>query len=132
MSLPSTIGRVAKTLSLNIETIRYYERLGLIAQPEKPKQGYRVYPTKTVQRLQFIKRAKELGFSLSEIENLLQLGDSHCEGIQEIAESKLNTIRLKIADLENLKSTLEDLTIQCQSNPERACCPIVEALLPNS
>lgn len=132
MSRPSTISLVAKSLNLNVETIRYYERRGLIEQPEKPLQGYRVYPEQTIQRIQFIKRAKELGFTLDEIENLLRLGDSHCEDIQEIAEDKLDTIQTKIDDLESLRLVLNKLVIQCRTNPDRSHCPIVEALLPKN
>lgn len=132
MSRPSTISRAAKYLNLNVETIRYYERRGLIEQPEKPLQGYRLYPEQTIQRIQFIKRAKELGFTLDEIENLLRLGDSHCEDVQNIAEGKLDNIQSKIVDLKNLKTVLDNLVIQCRSNPDRSHCPIVEALLPKT
>ncbi|PCI54454.1 MAG: Hg(II)-responsive transcriptional regulator [Alphaproteobacteria bacterium] len=128
----STISNVAKLLNLNVETIRYYERRGLIDQPRKPLQGYREYPGRTIQRIQFIKRAKELGFTLDEIENLLGLGDTHCEDIQGIAEIKLNTIQSKITDLESLKTVLDNLIIQCRTNPDRTHCPIVESLLPES
>ncbi|MBL4571534.1 MAG: Hg(II)-responsive transcriptional regulator [Gammaproteobacteria bacterium] len=132
MGKSSTISKVAKLLNLNVETIRYYERRGLIDQPEKPLAGYREYPAQTIQRIQFIKRAKELGFTLDEIENLLRLGDTHCEDIQGIAEIKLNTIQSKITDLESLRTVLDNLIIQCRTNPDRTHCPIVESLLPES
>lgn len=132
MGRSSTISNIAKLLNVNIETIRYYERRGLIDQPGKPLTGYREYPAQTVQRIQFIKRAKELGFTLDEIENLLRLGDTHCEDIQSIAEIKLNTIQSKITDLESLKTVLDNLIIQCRTNLDRTHCPIVESLLPES
>ena len=80
-----TISMLAKELSVNVETIRFYERKGLIKQPPKPMQGYRHYPKETVNRIHFIKRSQELGFTLNEIEGLLALNDSPCSKVQELA-----------------------------------------------
>ncbi len=130
MKNPFTIGLLAKAADVNIETIRYYERRGLIDQPVKPERGYRTYPLKTLERVLFIKRAQELGFTLEEIDNLLSLGDAHCPEVREIAEGKLTSVREKIADLRRLENVLDDLVTQCKTNPDHSHCPIVESLLP--
>ena len=127
-----TISQLAKSAGVNVETIRYYERRGLIEQPDKPAEGYRRYPETTLNRIRFIKRAQELGFSLEEITNLLTLGQSHCSEVQELAEGKLVSVRAKINDLRRLERVLEDLIAQCRSNPYSTACPIVESLQPDS
>ena len=126
-----SIGQLAKAAEVNVETIRYYERRGLITQPPKPVQGYRTYTKATLARILFIKRAQELGFTLEEIENLLVLGESHCSEVQELAESKLVSVRSKINDLCRLERVLEGLVTQCRSNPDNTACPIVESLQPD-
>ena len=131
MSLFS-IGKLAQAAQVSVETIRYYERRGLITQPPKPAQGYRTYTKATLARILFIKRAQELGFTLEEIENLLVLGESHCSEVQELAESKLVSVRSKINDLCRLERDLEGLVTQCRSNPDNTTCPIVESLQPDS
>lgn len=127
-----TIGKLAQTAQVSVETIRYYERRGLITQPPKPAQGYRTYPKATLARLLFIKRAQELGFALEEIANLLALGETHCEEVQALAEGKLASVRAKINDLCRLERVLKDLVIQCRANPDNTACPIVESLQPDS
>lgn len=124
-----TIGRLASKAEINVETIRYYERRGLIKQPTKPKIGYRQYDSETLQRLLFIKRAKSLGFSLDEIENLLTLSEGRCADVQSLAEQKLNRIKAKVKDLKRLEDVLQDLVRQCSSNVDQAHCPIIETLL---
>ncbi|MEZ9673617.1 Hg(II)-responsive transcriptional regulator [Vibrio splendidus] len=124
------ISDLATSANVNVETIRYYERRGLITQPLKPEQGYRDYPETTLERVLFIKRAQELGFTLEEIANLLKLGDDNCISVQEIAENKLVSVRGKIADLCRLESVLDNLVTQCKCNPSESSCPIVETLLP--
>ena len=130
MSLFS-IGKLAQAAQVSVETIRYYERRGLITQPPKPAQGYRTYTKATLARILFIKRAQELGFTLEEIDNLLALGESHCSEVQELAESKLVSVRSKINDLCRLERVLEGLVTQCRSNPDNTACPIVESLQPD-
>lgn len=124
-----TIGRLASTAAVNVETIRYYERRGLIEQPAKPRVGYRRYDNETLQRLLFIKRAKTLGFSLDEIENLLTLSEGQCADVQTLAEQKLNRIKAKVQDLKRLENALQDLVRQCDSNVSQVHCPIIETLL---
>ncbi len=130
MSQVLTIGNLAKNVQISVETIRFYERRGLIEQPQKPAEGYRVYPAETLNRIQFIKRAKELGFTLDEIANLLSLGESPCLEVQGMAEVKLDQVRTKINDLHRLKTVLDNLLMQCRTNPDESNCPIVESLLP--
>jgi MerR family mercuric resistance operon transcriptional regulator len=124
-----TISRLANKASINVETIRYYERRGLIKQPVKPKVGYRKYGGDTLQRLLFIKRAKSLGFSLDDIEKLLILSEGRCADVQTIAEQKLNNIKTKVQDLLRLEDALEQLVKQCSNNIDDAHCPIIETLL---
>lgn len=125
-----TIGQLARNAKVSVETIRYYERRGLIAQPAKPARGCRAYPTTTLSRILFIKRAQELGFTLDEIDNLLSLGDSHCSEVQALAESKLATVQAKMNDLRRLEQVLTELVTQCRATPANATCPIVASLQP--
>lgn len=125
-----TISKVAKELNINVETIRFYERKNLIVQPIKPETGYRKYPDETVNRIRFIKRAKDLGFTLDEIANLLSLNDRPCSQVQELAEHKLSTVTEKMADLQRLESALQTLLMQCRSNDDDNHCPIIDSLLP--
>ena len=127
-SKPLTIGRLAKKAEINIETVRYYQRIGIINEPPKPVQGYRVYPSESIDRLHFIKRAKRLGFSLQEVAELLQLGDGRCEDVRHRAEDKLTTIEQQINDLKQLSNTLKVLISTCQTGTNNVHCPIVKAL----
>lgn len=124
-----SISQLAKSTSVSVETVRYYERRGLIEQPEKPGNGYRRYPHTTLSRILFIKRAQELGFTLDEIANLLLISDSSCAAVQGLAEHKLVSVRDKIRDLLKLESVLSSLVTQCATNTDQACCPIIESLL---
>ena len=123
------IGQLAKQANINIETVRFYERKGLIKQPLKPQQGYRDYPQKTLQRILFIKRAQKLGFTLEEISSLLSMESAHCLEIQELAANKLADVRSKINSLSQMEQVLEQLVKRCQSNQNHRECPIIETLL---
>ena len=125
-----TISKVAKELDINIETVRFYERRGLIDQPLKPEMGYRHYTDDIVNRIRFIKRAQELGFTLEEIANLLNLNDSPCSQVQHLAEHKLRTVKEKMADLRRLEKALHELLDQCHSNDDKSHCPIIDSLQP--
>lgn len=127
-----TISQLANSAGVNVETIRYYERRGLIEQPDKPTNGYRRYPETTLNRIRFIKRSQDLGFSLDEITQLLALGESPCQEVQGMAEQKLASVRAKIADLCRLETVLDDLLNQCAANPDHTHCPIIESLLPEN
>lgn len=126
---PATIKTVAQTVGIGIETIRYYQRIGLIEKPEKPLSGYRVYSEETITRLFFIQRAKELGFSLAEISNLLALGDGSCKETKELAAHKLEIINSKLHDLQAIAYILEKLIQSCESNSNHQGCPIITAIL---
>jgi MerR family mercuric resistance operon transcriptional regulator len=127
-----TIGFVAKAADVNIETIRYYQRIGLIAEPIKPLQGFRVYPTETLKRIKFIKRAQQLGFSLKEVAELLLLGDgstdSKCADVRQRAEQKREHIVQQINDLQNLRQTLTQFISSCKKENGTRHCAIVETL----
>tara|TARA_B110000211_G_C14092839_1_gene560252 strand:+ start:2286 stop:2672 length:387 start_codon:yes stop_codon:yes gene_type:complete len=128
--MTNTISKVASELGINIETVRFYERRGLIDQPIKPEVGYRHYPDDTVNRIRFIKRSQELGFTLDEIANLLSLNDKPCSQVQELAEQKLSAVKEKMADLQRLEKALNGLLVQCNNNEDDNRCPIIESLQP--
>ena len=126
-----TIGQVAKRAGVGVETVRFYERRGLIEQPRKRSSGYRVYPEDTVHRIRFIRHAKDLGFTLNEIGELLSLRpDPHgnCDAAKERAEEKVADIEGKIGSLTRMQHSLERLIDACESRSETAECPILEAL----
>jgi MerR family mercuric resistance operon transcriptional regulator len=132
MKMNLTIGQLATRAEVNVETIRYYERRGLIERPDKPVTGYRQYSDEVLHRLLFIRRAQTLGFKLDEIEKLLFLSVGHCTEIQSIAEHKLDQVTNKIKDLQKLENVLRDLVRQCGESVDKAHCPIVETLLEES
>ena len=123
------IGVVSELTGCNIETIRYYERIGLVAAP--PRRGsYRDYGPSDVDRLRFVRRGRELGFSLEEIGTLLDLAPQDgatCETVQTLAEQHLRNVRAKLADLMRIETALAELAAQCGSRPVN-CCPVVESL----
>ena len=123
------IGEVAKAAAINIETVRFYERKGLIEQPVKPSEGYRDYSNKLLERLLFIRRAKNLGFTLEEIANLLSMESARCDEVQEMATAKLRDVRSKLVDLKRMELVLNKLLISCQTNPKKSGCPIIETLI---
>lgn len=124
-----TIGQAAKESGVNVETLRYYEQMGLIAQPPRPAQGYRRYPPETVRRVRFVKRAQQLGFTLEEIRRLLSLADGEtCGTARALAEEKLALVEARIADLQRMRKTLKELVLQCAARRGKVACPIIEAL----
>lgn len=124
-----TIGRVAKAAAVNVETIRFYQRLRLVAQPAKPSGGVRRYPEDTVLRVNFIKRAQQLGFSLAEIGHLLELEESHsCAKTHDLAVTKLDAVEARIADLNRIRRMLRKLVAQCETRKGQVSCPIIDSL----
>ena len=126
-----TIGKLAKHTGFGIETLRFYERRGLIDEPARRPSGYRDYPPSVVKRLQFIQRSKELGFSLSEIGDLLSLRvdeDRTCNDVLEVANAKINEIGEKIIALKRMQSALESLASACTGEGPTGECPFLEAL----
>ena len=129
MSLILTIGGVAKAAGVNVETIRYYQRLKLLEEPSRPPGGVRRYAEAAVARVHFIKRAQELGFSLAEIHRLLRLGDPQsCGEARALASEKLALVQSRVADLQRLRGVLEDLIGRCDRRRGKVACPIIESL----
>jgi MerR family copper efflux transcriptional regulator len=124
-----TIGRLAKQTGVNIDTIRYYERNGLIPEPVRRASGYREYEISDVQRLRFIMRAKELGFTLAEIGELLSLSaDRDVRGVKHRAEQRLGQVEHKIKELHRIRRGLKTLIDACPGRGDLEHCPIVAAL----
>jgi len=121
------IGEVAKLSGTGIETIRFYEREGLLLEPERRPSGYRQYDEASVERLNYIRRAKELGFTLAEIRELLQLSfvASHCEHIRQRAEAKIADIEQKILSLRQMKRSLGKIVEHCRTKDSTEDCPLV-------
>ncbi|MBA6392168.1 MerR family transcriptional regulator [Colwellia sp. BRX10-3] len=122
-----TIGKIAKELNLSVETIRFYEREGIIQQPQKPLNGYRLYDDSISKQLQFICKAKALGFSLKEVSSLMSM-DSNCSQVESLGLQKLNIIQNKISDLQRLEKVIKEMTNSCQSNNDQANCPLIDSL----
>ena len=124
-----TIGGVAKAAGVNVETIRYYQRLKLLDEPARPMGGVRRYADVAVARVQFIKRAQELGFSLAEIQRLLRLGDPQsCGEARALASEKLALVESRVTDLVRLRGVLKDLIGRCDQRRGKVACPIIESL----
>jgi MerR family copper efflux transcriptional regulator len=126
-----TSGQLAKKAHVNVETIRYYERRGLMPEPHRSESGYRHYSQDSIARIQFIKRAKELGFSLKEVSELLYLRvdpNTTCADVKRMAEVKIADIKEKIHALERIKEALTKLRAACKGRGPAGKCPILEAL----
>jgi MerR family copper efflux transcriptional regulator len=124
-----TIGRLAKEAGVNIDTIRYYERSGLLPEPTRRASGYREYRRTDLDRLRFIGRAKDLGFSLAEIEELLSLSaDRNVAGVKHRAGQRLAQVERKIKELQQVRRGLKSLIDNCPGHGELERCPIVAAL----
>lgn len=130
MSDGLTIGVVAKRGGVNVETIRYYQRRGLLHEPSKPSGGFRRYAQDSVKRVRFIKRAQSLGFTLEEVLGLLALDEKKaCLETREIAAHKLELIEQKIAGLSKIKKALSSLVRSCDASTAGAPCPIIHLLI---
>lgn len=121
------IGEVARRADVGIETIRYYEKQGLLAEPDRRPSGYRQYDDSVVSRLQFIRRSKELGFTLAEIKELLGLWfdvTTKCVHVRQRAEQKIGDIEDKIRSLQKMKRSLKKIINQCETRDEIEICPL--------
>jgi MerR family mercuric resistance operon transcriptional regulator len=124
-----TIGRLAEAAGVNVETIRFYQRKGLMREPDRPLGGIRRYGEADLARVRFIKSAQRLGFSLDEIADLLKLEDgSHCTEVREQAEHKLADVRARLADLQRIEGALQGLVERCCATSGRVQCPLIAAL----
>lgn len=123
-----TIGRLAKAAQVGVGTIRYYQRLKLLPTPAPVHSAFRHYPTLLIDRIRFIKRAQELGFSLADIAALLRLNDgANRRAIRCIANARLEDIRVKIVDMHKIESVLAKLIHECEQNDHAISCPIIAA-----
>jgi MerR family transcriptional regulator, copper efflux regulator len=126
-----TIGELARQVGVNVETLRYYERRGLLPTPRRSASGYRLYPEDAVRRVRFIKRAQELGFSLNDIKELLSLRaapEAGCHEVRAHAEAKIKDIDDKIGALTAMKHALSTLVTECSGEGPLSDCPILESL----
>ena len=132
MNIPThslTIGTVAAAAGVNVETIRFYHRKGLLPEPDKPYGGIRRYSEADVERVRFVKTAQRLGFSLDEVAGLLRLDDgTHCDEARELAEHKLVDVRAKLADLRRIESVLTNLVSSCHTSRGTVSCPLISSL----
>ncbi len=125
------IGQIAEEAGVTVETIRFYESQALIPQAPRSPSGYRLYTPDAVKRVRFIQRAKELGFSLNDIQSLLELRNKPgvtCAAIKSQAVSKIAEVDDKIRDLTNIRDALSDLADRCASESNLSECPILDAL----
>jgi len=126
-----TIGWVAKEAGVNAQTVLYYERRGLLPEPSRTMNGYRVFNDASVRRIRFIKRAQELGFTLKQVEALLTLQDdkdASCAEVSVMAANHLADIEAKILDLEHMKKALIPLVEACPKKGALTACPIMDSL----
>lgn len=124
-----TIGGLAAAVGVNVETVRYYQRIGLMPNPRKKYGSIRRYGEAELRRLRFVRRAQQLGFTLDEVGQLLGLADErHCAETRELAEHKLTLVRAKLRDLRKLERILTDLVGRCAANRNSRGCPIIDDL----
>lgn len=124
-----TIGAVARAANVNVETIRFYQRKGLLPEPDKPYGGIRRYGPADVARVRFVKSAQRLGFTLDEVADLLRLEDgTHCHDASSLAEHKLSDIRARLADLARMESVLSQLVCACHASKGTISCPLIASL----
>ena len=125
------IGEVAAEAAVNIQTLRYYERVGLLPRPNRNPSGYREYGANAVRRVRFVKRAQELGFTLAEVGDLLtfrEQSQTACQHVEARASTTLDRINEKIRDLECIRSALSEYVDSCRKGPPVGECPLLQAL----
>lgn len=128
-SAPLTISGLVAAADVSIETVRYYQRRGLLHEPARPPGGVRRYANEHVDQLRFIKRAQAMGFTLEEIRSLLRLrGQNACHATRALAVSKLRLIDANIHELQQLREDLAQLVAACDANAEGSHCPVIERL----
>lgn len=126
-----SIGQVARRAGVGVETVRFYEREGLLEVPVRRASGYRQYSEEAIKRIRFIKRTQQLGFSLKEIAELLMLrvdGQSSCEQVKERAAAKIAEVEQKMIELQHMRQALLQVTSLCQEEAPKSHCPMLDAL----
>ncbi len=126
-----TIGKAARQAGVNVETIRYYERRGLVERPPRPDRSFRQYSSEIVKKVRFIREAQELGFSLREVADLIELRAdpaANCDDVRAQAEAKRVEVKKKIHKLERMDRALQSLIADCPKQGKLADCPIISAL----
>jgi MerR family mercuric resistance operon transcriptional regulator len=124
-----TIGQLARAAGVNVETVRFYQRRGLLSEPDRPTRGIRRYSDEDTERIRFIKAAQRLGFSLDDVEELLRLEDgTHCSQARQLAERKLAEIRSKIDDLRRIESALDEMVGRCRAVRGKVSCPLIASV----
>ena len=124
-----TIGRLASTADVGVETIRYYQRRGLMIEPKRPYGSVRRYGPSDTARVRFVKRSQQLGFSLDEVAELLRLDDgTHCDDARTLAETKLADVRRKLDDLRQIEDALAELVDRCCAARGKVRCPLITGL----
>lgn len=124
------IGELARRTGCNVDTIRYYEKVGMLAAPVRTEAGYRLYGADDIRRLSFIRRARELGFQPAEVRAMLRLSDEQaqpCAEVMGVARSHLADVRSKVADLRAMETALEVLVVKCEKGISTTC-PLIETL----
>lgn len=126
-----TIGKVAEAAGVEVSTLRYYERRGILREPPRTGSGYRQYDETVVDRIRFVRHAQDLGFTLEEIEELLALrveNPSSCEAVEEATRAKLRSVDAKLRELRRLRSVLGRLVRACEDREETSECPVLAML----
>lgn len=124
-----TIGTLARRAGVNVETVRYYQRRGLLREPDKPLGGIRRYGNDDLARIKFVKRAQQMGFSLEEIAALFKLEDgTHCAEARAIAAEKLEDIRRRLEGLREMEQRLRQLVSECDAGGDKVRCPLIDSL----
>ncbi|MGH7610548.1 MAG: MerR family transcriptional regulator [Candidatus Dormibacteria bacterium] len=122
---------VASRAGVNVQTLRYYERRGILAEPKRSEGGYRTYDAQAVRTIRFVKGAQQLGFSLEEIDSLLELaagGPRSCDAARAMADDKIAQLDAKIVSLSGMRESLRRLVATCDRSPSRRDCPLLEAM----
>ena len=125
-----TIGKLAEAAGVGVETVRFYQRSGLLPEPERPLSGYREYSNDDMRRIRFIKRAQMLGFNLDDVAGLLNLdGPQTCSVTHDLALEKLRVVEEKIKALDAIRDALQQMVRQCERKQRHGSCPIIQALV---
>ena len=128
-------GELAKKAEVNVETLRFYEKKGVMPKPDRTPAGYRIYDINDLKRLTFIKKSQILGFTLSEIKDLLYLRvdtERNCSEVRKIASEKINSIQIKLEELQRIRDALSSLVELCNGKGPDSDCPILDELEKNN